>query len=60
MMCDSVEAATKSLDKPDNKKIDDFVETVITYLKIDHWLIFKYVMKKMNDAIQNFSRFLIF
>ncbi|MFL2620569.1 MAG: hypothetical protein ACJ0O0_05265 [Flavobacteriaceae bacterium] len=29
MMCDSVEAATKSLDKPDNKKIDDFVETII-------------------------------
>ena len=29
MMCDSVEAATKSLDKPDNFKIDNFVETII-------------------------------
>ena len=29
MMCDSVEAATKSLDKPDNNKIDNFVETII-------------------------------
>ena len=29
MMCDSVEAATKSLDKPDNDKIDSFVETII-------------------------------
>lgn len=29
MMCDSVEAATKSLDKPDNSKIDNFVETII-------------------------------
>ena len=29
MMCDSVEAATKSLDKPDNNKIDCFVETII-------------------------------
>ena len=29
MMCDSVEAAIKSLDKPDNDKIDSFVETII-------------------------------
>ncbi len=29
MMCDSVEAATKSLDKPTNKKIDSFVENII-------------------------------
>ncbi|MFL2593922.1 MAG: HD family phosphohydrolase [Flavobacteriaceae bacterium] len=29
MMCDSVEAATKSLDKPDNDKIDSFVESII-------------------------------
>ena len=29
MMCDSVEAATKSLDKPDNDNIDSFVETII-------------------------------
>lgn len=29
MMCDSVEAATKSIDKPDNKKIDSFVENII-------------------------------
>lgn len=29
MMCDSVEAAVKSLDKPDNDKIDSFVETII-------------------------------
>ena len=29
MMCDSVEAATKSLDKPDNDKIDYFVESII-------------------------------
>lgn len=29
MMCDSVEAATKSLDKPTNEKIDSFVENII-------------------------------
>ena len=29
MMCDSVEAATKSLDKPDSDKINKFVETII-------------------------------
>tara|TARA_B100000900_G_scaffold73056_1_gene58168 strand:+ start:533 stop:2611 length:2079 start_codon:yes stop_codon:yes gene_type:complete len=29
MMCDSVEAATKSLTNPDNTKIDDFVEKII-------------------------------
>jgi membrane-associated HD superfamily phosphohydrolase len=29
MMCDSVEAATKSLNKPDNSKIDNFVETIV-------------------------------
>tara|TARA_Y100000991_G_scaffold80494_1_gene60726 strand:+ start:3768 stop:5840 length:2073 start_codon:yes stop_codon:yes gene_type:complete len=29
MMCDSVEAATKSLDNPDNEKIDSFVEKII-------------------------------
>ena len=29
MMCDSVEAATKSLDKPTNEKIDFFVESII-------------------------------
>ncbi len=29
MMCDSVEAATKSLDKPDSHKINKFVETII-------------------------------
>ena len=29
MMCDSVEAAVKSLEKPDNDKIDKFVETII-------------------------------
>ena len=29
MMCDSVEAATKSLDKPTNDKIDSFVENII-------------------------------
>ena len=29
MMCDSVEAATKSLEKPDNDKIDSFVESII-------------------------------
>ena len=29
MMCDSVEAATKSLSNPDNTKIDDFVEKII-------------------------------
>ena len=29
MMCDSVEAAVKSIDKPDNDKIDSFVETII-------------------------------
>tara|TARA_B100001287_G_scaffold224091_1_gene193431 strand:+ start:663 stop:2729 length:2067 start_codon:yes stop_codon:yes gene_type:complete len=29
MMCDSVEAATKSLDKPTNDKIDNFVESII-------------------------------
>ena len=29
MMCDSVEAATKSLLNPDNTKIDDFVEKII-------------------------------
>ena len=28
-MCDPVEAATKSLNKPDNDKIDSFVETII-------------------------------
>ena len=29
MMCDSVEAATKSLEKPTNEKIDSFVENII-------------------------------
>ena len=29
MMCDSVEAAIKSLEKPDNHKIDLFVENII-------------------------------
>jgi putative nucleotidyltransferase with HDIG domain len=29
MMCDSVEAATKSLDKPNNNKINSFVESII-------------------------------
>ena len=29
MMCDSVEAATKSLDNPDTEKINSFVETII-------------------------------
>ena len=29
MMCDSVEAATKSLEKPDNDKIESFVENII-------------------------------
>ena len=29
MMCDSVEAATKSLEKPDNDKINSFVESII-------------------------------
>ena len=29
MMCDSVEAATKSLENPDSKKINSFVETII-------------------------------
>ena len=29
MMCDSVEAATKSLENPDSEKINSFVETII-------------------------------
>ena len=29
MMCDSVEAATKSIKDPDSKKIDEFVESII-------------------------------
>ena len=29
MMCDSVEAATKSLDNPDTEQINSFVETII-------------------------------
>ena len=29
MMCDAVEAATKSLENPDSEKINSFVETII-------------------------------
>jgi membrane-associated HD superfamily phosphohydrolase len=52
MMCDSVEAASKSLKNPTSKKINDFVDSIISFQIDSHQFLNSNITFKEIESIK--------